>query len=184
MPPRSSARAIGSVGVGLTRSESTKRGIRAARERKARDDAASTWTVRTISRQRGQNPNAELLDSLFAEARARTEAHRIDLGGPSEVSSKEDATLLYEQGLWVISQLAAYVGIRNLSSDGAAEMFAKATSASRAGAGILKDLGLGRRAKPTHTLQTYLAEKAAQVDAERPNGEGPGSATLDRRRSR
>ncbi len=150
-----------------------------ANARREREWSLSAWFVKHLPENLGER-SGPLIESLFAEARERMAAHVTDLGGESELSAKERSLLEYEQGMWITAQLTLFAAAGKPTGDTVGEMFAKATSASRAGAGILKDLGLGRRAKPTHTLQVYLAEKgaakAAQVDAERPSGAGPGSA--------
>ena len=141
----------------------TREGIARRRVGRARDAELSAWFVRTLeSRPDHRQP---LVVDLFAEARKRLEEHMVDLGGESELSAKERSLLEYEQGQWIVSQLSLYVAVSNPTGESAAEMFAKATSASRAGAGILKDLGLRRRERRVPDLASYLARKAAQVDA-------------------
>ena len=153
----------------LEHAEVTKLGIQRAREQRQRDDQLSTWAVRNLSRQLERIADSELLDALFTEARERMEAHRTDLGGPGETSAKEDSLLLYEENLWLISQLATYVGIRNLTSGGAAEMFAKGTSAARAGSAILQSLGLARRATKVVSFSDYFATDTTDQSGRQPS---------------
>jgi hypothetical protein len=141
--------------------------MQVARERQAREHSLSAWFVNHLRENLGEQ-TGPLFEDLFSEARERMAAHISDLGGEVELSAKERSLLEYEQGQWITSQLALFVAAARPKGDGAGEMFAKATSATRAGAGILKDLGLGRRATAVMDPLTY----AAEFDRKRAEAEG------------